>query len=197
MPVANAVEEPASLAISPPVGPGPQRVPPDHRLAAVAGRPDPVRAAGLGWAPRRYLEGVRESAADTVRAGTRPATRVLIFDGRCGFCTAVAGWAGRRLPRGSGTIPYQKVADPSSYGLTEDQIAGAAYWIDGRGRPHRGHLAAAEVLRAIGGIWGPIGSLLRVPPVSWLAAWMYEVVSRNRHRLPGAIPFCREDDSRR
>ncbi len=44
---------------------------------------------------------------------------------------------------------------------------------------------------AAGGVWGLIGRLMLVPPVSWLAAAVYAVVARNRHRLPGATDACR------
>ena len=151
--------------------------------------------AGLGE-PGRYPGGVKDEALANARPrGTAEATDVLIFDGECGFCTWAARWAERRLPPGTGILPYQRVRDPSAYGLTDEEIAGAAYWIDARGRPHRGHLAAAGTFRAIGGAWTTIGSLIREPPISWLAAWIYEIVSRNRHRLPGSVPACREDGS--
>jgi predicted DCC family thiol-disulfide oxidoreductase YuxK len=120
---------------------------------------------------------------------------VLIFDGECGFCTLCAEWAERRLPPGAATLPWQWVEEPSAYGLTREQLSEAAYWIDGRGRPHRGHLAAAETLRAIGGIWGMVGDVIRSPFVSRIAAGVYEVVSRNRGRLPGTTPACRRDRS--
>jgi predicted DCC family thiol-disulfide oxidoreductase YuxK len=136
---------------------------------------------------------VKGGAVTKAEATSRAATKLLIFDGECGFCTWAARWAERRLPPVAGISPYQRVPDPSVYGLTDEEMAAAAYWIDARGRPHRGHLAAAEMFRAIGGAWATLGSLLTVPPVSWLAAGVYEVVSRNRHRLPGTTPACRED----
>jgi predicted DCC family thiol-disulfide oxidoreductase YuxK len=118
---------------------------------------------------------------------------VLIFDGDCRFCTMCAEWAQRRLPPRAATVPWQWVEDPSAYGLTRQQLSEAAYWIDGRGRPHRGHLAAAEAFRAIGGMWGMVGDLIRRPLISALAAAVYEVVARNRGRLPGTTPACRRN----
>ena len=116
----------------------------------------------------------------------------LIFDGDCSFCTWSAEWARRRLPPGSDTTPWQFVEDLSRYGLTEHDAARFAYWIDADGRAHRGHLAVAETWRAIGGGWGLLGIMIRVPPISWLAAGVYAMVSRIRHRLPGATPACRD-----
>ncbi|MGH9170291.1 MAG: hypothetical protein ACRD0Z_05400, partial [Acidimicrobiales bacterium] len=35
------------------------------------------------------------------------------------------------------------------------------------------------------------GRALSVPPLRWLAAAVYPVVARVRHRLPGGTPACR------
>jgi predicted DCC family thiol-disulfide oxidoreductase YuxK len=114
----------------------------------------------------------------------------LIFDGDCAFCTWTAEWARRRLPREVNVTPWQFVEDLSRYGLTEDDVRRFAYWVAADGRAHRGHLAVAETWRAIGGGWGLLGSLIRISPFSWLAAAVYALVSRIRHRLPGSTPAC-------
>jgi predicted DCC family thiol-disulfide oxidoreductase YuxK len=115
---------------------------------------------------------------------------VLLFDGDCGFCTAVAGWVRRRLPSGAGVRPWQLAGDLTPYGMTADDAAGAAYWIDRRGRAHRGHLAFAEALRLMGPGWRLAGAIMRLPPFSWAAALGYQLVAKIRHRLPGATPAC-------
>jgi predicted DCC family thiol-disulfide oxidoreductase YuxK len=120
-----------------------------------------------------------------------PPGGLLLFDGDCGFCTSVARWARRRLPKGVAVTPWQFVPDLGRLGLTVEDVSTAAYWIDGRGRGHRGHLAFADAFRAMGGGWRPVGAAMRIPPVSWLAAIVYDVIARNRHRLPGATPACR------
>jgi predicted DCC family thiol-disulfide oxidoreductase YuxK len=206
VPLARAVQETPPVALASAVRPTPQRVWTDHRLASLEAESAPAPcprlpvtpvAAGSGE-PGRYPGSVKDEAVAKARPrGTAEATEVLIFDGECGFCTWAARWAERRLPPGTGILPYQRVPDPSAYGLTDEEIAGAAYWIDARGRPRRGHLAAAGMFRAIGGAWATIGSLIREPPISWLAAGIYEMVSRNRHRLPGSVPACRDDGSER
>jgi predicted DCC family thiol-disulfide oxidoreductase YuxK len=116
---------------------------------------------------------------------------VLIFDGDCGFCTWTAEWARRRLPLDVDVTPWQFVEDLSRYGLTQDDVARYAYWVDEHGRSHRGHLAVAEAWRAMGGVWRVLGAVIHVPPVSWLAAVVYSFISRIRHRLPGSTPACR------
>lgn len=121
-----------------------------------------------------------------------PNLPVLVFDGDCGFCTASARWVERRLPASSGASvePWQAL-DLKALRLTPTDVATAAWWIEPGGAKRRGAQAIAASLRAVGGAWGVIGRVLRVPPVSWLAAAVYAVVARNRHRLPGATDACR------
>lgn len=114
----------------------------------------------------------------------------LIFDGDCGFCTWAANFSRRRLPPDVRVVPWQLVDPPSSVGLTPDTISEAVWWIDAQGRPHRGHRAMAECARAFGGAWSVLGSLARTPPFVWLGARLYEVLARNRSRLPGSTPAC-------
>ena len=127
---------------------------------------------------------------------TEPLRRVLVFDGDCRFCSSVARWVARRLPPGARTIPWQEIPDPSAVGLTRERIADAAWWIDGSGRPHRGHLAARGALREIGGLWRVVGESIGSPVLDPVAAWAYDVIARNRHRLPGGTPACGVDAGR-
>ena len=95
-----------------------------------------------------------------------------------------------------GAVPWQRVRDPAAYGLTREELAEAAWWIDEAARPHRGHVAVAETLKAIGGGWGILGTVLEAPALSRVAGAAYELVSRNRHRLPGSTPACRTEPPR-
>ena len=120
---------------------------------------------------------------------------MLVFDGMCGFCTASARWVERRLPPGSGVAisPWQRL-DLRSVGLSPTDVADYAWWVTADGARRRGHQAIAASLRAIGGAWGVAGRLFELPPISWLAAGVYHLVSHNRHRLRrfGVTPACLE-----
>ena len=106
----------------------------------------------------------------------------LIYDGDCDFCGRCADWIAARLPAGACVVASQQ-ADLAAVGLSEQQATDAAWWIDADGTHHRGHRAIAESLRACGGSWSRLGRLLILPGVSLLAAGVYELVARNRHRL--------------
>lgn len=107
---------------------------------------------------------------------------MLVFDGDCGFCTASARWLEQR---GAAVVAWQTL-DLDEYPLTVAEVDEAAWWIDGSGVAHRGHRAIGLALRAAGGAWGIVGTMLVNPPLSWLAGPVYALVARNRHRLPGA-----------
>ena len=118
---------------------------------------------------------------------------LLIFDGDCGFCTWSADWVSRRWPPGPRTVPWQRMPPESlaAAGLTAAESAKAAWWVDSTSRAYRGHRAIAKSLIACGGVYRVIGTVIDVPPGSWLAAVIYPIVTRNRHRQPGGTPACR------
>lgn len=117
---------------------------------------------------------------------------LLIFDGDCGFCTTSAGWIERRLPDEARVAPWQ-ILDLDDYGLTEQDVTTAAYWIDAHGRAHRGHLGIGRSLITAGGIWAVSGRLIVTPPISWIARPAYALIAKNRYRMPGATAACRVD----
>ena len=106
----------------------------------------------------------------------------LVYDGDCTFCTRSAAWIATRLPAGTSVLASQEV-DLATLGLTAEQTADAAWWINIEGDQHRGHHAIAAALRTCGGMWGTVGRVLTLPGISLLAAGVYELIARNRHRL--------------
>lgn len=118
----------------------------------------------------------------------------LVYDGDCAFCTWTAT-RGRRLLRADVTlVPWQR-ADLPALGLDEAAVTRAVQWVAAPGeRPRAGHRAIAAWLVASGRGWSAVGRLLEVPPVSWLAAGTYHLISRYRHRIPG--PWHREGSCR-
>jgi predicted DCC family thiol-disulfide oxidoreductase YuxK len=118
---------------------------------------------------------------------------VLLFDGKCGFCTRSVLWVLRRLARPVDMVPYQN-ADLAALGVTREQARRAAWWVEAGLEPERGHRAIARSLEACRGGWPWLGRLLRLPPVSWLAAGGYVLIARYRRYLPGTTPACRRPE---
>lgn len=115
---------------------------------------------------------------------------VLLFDGDCAFCTSCALLVQKRIDPPATVLAWQ-FADLAELGVTEEQVTAAVQWVEPGGSVRAGHEAIAAMLGTAGPIWRPLGRLLRLPGISWLAARAYELVAANRHRLPGGTPACR------
>ena len=113
----------------------------------------------------------------------------LVYDGDCGFCTSAVRLIARLRLRAGTIVPWQE-ADLPALGLTRAETEHELQWVADDGRSSGGHEAVARLLLASGPLWRPPGALLLVPPVSWLAAWVYRTVAANRGRLPGGTPAC-------
>ncbi len=118
---------------------------------------------------------------------------ILIYDGDCAFCQRCVD-LGARLPAPVSAQPYQ-LLDVGRFGLSVAQVRSAAWWVAADGSRRRGHRAVAAVLRAQPGRrWPVAGALIDHPPLCWLAAGVYALVARFRHRLPGGTAQCRVAD---
>ena len=115
---------------------------------------------------------------------------MLIYDGDCGFCTTTAAWVSARLRVPLSVVPWQEIDDLGEIGLSEAEVATAAYWVDAYGRVERGHRAIGRALTMTSGPLVVLGWLLLTPPFSWLGAAGYPIVARYRHKLPGATAAC-------
>lgn len=80
--------------------------------------------------------------------------------------------------------------DLEAFGLSRREVHEAAYWIDPGGRKHRGHRAIIRAVESSRGALGSLSKVAKVWPIDPLASWVYGVVARNRHRLPGATDHC-------
>jgi predicted DCC family thiol-disulfide oxidoreductase YuxK len=124
----------------------------------------------------------------TPRTDGRP---LLIFDGDCGICTSLSRVARRAvLPPARGDVAAFQHVDLGPLGLTEQECIESLRFIDARGRTFAAQDAVARLLLSSAWYWRPVGALILVPGVHWLAGVAYRWVARNRHRLPGGTPAC-------
>jgi predicted DCC family thiol-disulfide oxidoreductase YuxK len=113
----------------------------------------------------------------------------LIYDGDCGICTTLAGFARRRLHPDADVAASQEL-DLAFYGVTEAQCAEALQFVTADGRVHAAQDAVAHLLLVSPPVWRPAGHVLRLPGVNALAGLVYRWVARNRYRLPGSSQAC-------
>ncbi|WP_448616099.1 thiol-disulfide oxidoreductase DCC family protein [Modestobacter sp. URMC 112] len=114
----------------------------------------------------------------------------LVFDGDFAFCSRCAAVAARVLPGDCVVVPWQRF-DLASAGVTAERARSEVLWIGRDGAVSGGAPAVAQALRSAGGWWSVPGALLLLPPLSWVAPWVYRLVAANRYRLPGGTAACR------
>jgi predicted DCC family thiol-disulfide oxidoreductase YuxK len=115
-------------------------------------------------------------------------TPVFIFDGDCAFCSSCARFIERRIPSPARVVAWQ-FTDLSALGVTAEAAESAVQWVDARGVA-AGPEAISRLLRSAGGFWRPLGAMLAIRPVLWVAWPIYRWIARNRHRLPGGTAVC-------
>ncbi|GAA4101390.1 DUF393 domain-containing protein [Actinomadura miaoliensis] len=120
---------------------------------------------------------------------TRRERPVLVYDGDCGFCTTSVRFVERRVPTSARIVAFQ-FADLDALGTTAQRAEYEVLWVDRAGRVTGGAQAIARLLMDAGGVWWPLGAVLRVPPVRWIAHGVYRLVANNRHRMPGGTAAC-------
>lgn len=127
---------------------------------------------------------------------TTGAGALLIYDGDCGFCTSAARWAEQGFGHGEQIAAWQVLGEETlaSLGLGPDDVQRAAWWVGADGSLDGGHRAVGRALEAAGGWRRVAGELALIPPTGWLAAAVYRIVVRYRHRLPGGTSACRVED---
>jgi predicted DCC family thiol-disulfide oxidoreductase YuxK len=143
---------------------------------------------GRRWGPGKK----HTSAAD------EPGPPLLIYDGDCGFCSAGVRLL-ERLVRPPADIAAWQHTDLARIGISKTRASREIIWwtpaapgpgLPSAARAEGGALAISRALSSASGIWPAAGAILRLPPVSWLAAAIYRVTACNRHRLPGGTPSC-------
>lgn len=117
---------------------------------------------------------------------------VVVFDGRCGFCTGAVRWlarldrAGRVRP-----VPCQRPGVPEALGLSRSDCEAAAWAVEPGGRRHRGGGAVVAALAWALGLPGLV-RLYYLPGIRHGVDAAYGLAARLRPHLPGVRPHCAE-----
>ena len=114
-----------------------------------------------------------------------PSEISVIYDGNCGICKNLVDWASKRIRYEIKFIPSQSLK-PETYGLTQKDFDDYVWLIRSEKKHAKGGTAASEVLRLMNPGWRLIGSILLMPPFSFFASFVYNLISKNRHRFSNA-----------
>ncbi len=117
-------------------------------------------------------------------------SRLLIFDGDCGFCTTTANWIVGHSSVSLEAKPYQW-AELEPLGLTRDE-AEAKVQLVWDGQIYAGHNCFAKLLMIQK---SPLirffGQIVNSKALNGISSRGYDWVAKNRHRLPGGTPACK------
>jgi len=126
-----------------------------------------------------------------------PAAVTVLFDGDCGVCQKLAQMAADRDPAHRLRFSAFQRADLAalSPGLTRDMAARSVYVVAPDGARWRGARAVFEIMRRLPGVWGWLGRIGALPPVSLLAEPVYRLAAHHRTRLSRwlGLTQCRLD----
>lgn len=139
---------------------------------------------------RRSAPAAVSALADGERELAIPAGGgVLVFDGRCGFCTRAVHAVLRRDRAGRvRALPLQGPGVLALTGLTREQALREAWWIAAGGDRRPGAQAMAAAVSAATGL--PLDRAARLPGVRWALDRAYRWIAEHRRLLPGATPHC-------
>lgn len=123
----------------------------------------------------------------------RPGSNVVIFDGRCGFCTSQA----RRLDRWDSRrcLSFLSLHDPrvarNFPDLSHEQLMEQLYLIDPCGRRYGGAAAFRYLSLRLPRL-RPLAPLLHIPFSLPIWQWGYRQIAKRRYRLQAA-EACPDD----
>src|SRR5690606_1406716 len=127
------------------------------------------------WCRMQWCGGLAHGGRRGERGGVMPSGEpVLLYDGECGLCTALAGWLLRHDRSGRMHVaPLQGATAQAllrELGLPTDDFDSLVFVAD-RTRPEAGHAlrsdGALAVLAEAGGFWRGCAAVLRVIPRGW------------------------------
>ncbi|MEC7810990.1 MAG: DUF393 domain-containing protein [Actinomycetota bacterium] len=108
--------------------------------------------------------------------------KLVIYDGNCGLCQRLVTWASEKTVEDFKFIVSETV-DPEQYGLKRKDFEKYVWLIQSDQKKIRGASAVAEILKAMGFGWLLLGSIISIPPFSFVANGIYYLVSENRNRF--------------
>lgn len=121
---------------------------------------------------------------------TEAGTRLLIFDGDCGFCTTTANWIVEHSSVAVAAKPCQWTnLEPLGLTLDEAEAKVQLVWDD---LIYSGHKCFGKLLMIQRNpLIRLVGRVVNSKALDGISARAYDWVAKNRHRLPGGTPACK------
>lgn len=113
---------------------------------------------------------------------------LFIFDGDCAFCSSSMRVLRRMTRSRINSQPFQTLSFENLG--TSRELAELSVLYLKRGFVYRGARAIAEFLIDSKTPWLIAGWFIKTPVILSFAELAYDLVAKNRHRLPGGTPEC-------
>lgn len=113
---------------------------------------------------------------------------LFIFDGDCAFCSSSMRTLRKMTRSKINSKPFQ-VLDFTEL-PTNRELAELSVLYLKAGFVYRGARAIAEYLIDSKTLWALAGWFIKTPVILSFAELAYDLVAKNRHRLPGGTPEC-------
>ncbi|GHJ97800.1 hypothetical protein SNE510_73190 [Streptomyces sp. NE5-10] len=81
-------------------------------------------------------------------------------------------------------VPWWRCTNLDALGVTPERAAYEVLWVTPSGAVDGGARTVAKALLSAGGVWAPLGAVLLLPGVRWVARGVYPLVAA--HRTPAA-----------
>ena len=111
---------------------------------------------------------------------------IVLFDGRCGFCTWSVHVARKYVRPRAQFLAYQSV-DLDQFPVSREECEAAVQFVDGA-KVSSGALAVGRILGVGVGMWPQVGRVVSAPAVLPVSERVYRFVARHRGRLWGVTP---------
>ena len=140
-------------------------------------------------------QAMRHTPDDLPTPADRPDADVVIFDGKCVFCTGQV----RNLLKfdGKERLAYMSLHDPEVQrrfpDLTHDQMMKQMYVIDSAGNRYGGAKAVRYLSRRLPKLW-ILAPLTHIPFTLPIQQWVYDQVAKRRYKIANKDGLECDDD---
>lgn len=121
-------------------------------------------------------------------------TALLLYDGTCGFCAQSVQFVLRHEGRSPRTLKFASLQSPTGSSVRErhpelEHVDSVIWYEPDTDTVLVRSRAVLRVLRYLGGVWRPLGTLAAIVP-RVIRDGVYDFVARHRHKLVRGGPVC-------
>jgi len=114
---------------------------------------------------------------ESIRSTT--SQNLVIYDGNCELCQRLADWASKKTSDNLKFVDSKSIK-PEQYELSQKDFEKYVWLIKSDLEKSKGAFAIGELLKQMEYRWMILGSIILLPPFSFIARGIYWLVAKNR-----------------